>query len=528
MSLALGAPRRVFSRRRAILRRVQSRRLFTKTRLVRGDASRRRVVLLHQRANVGAERLGGFRQRRVSRLFEFRASLRRRRRGFRLRRRAAVFVRLCTKELRVRGGFLLVLGEVRAELLDERGEARLRGRAAAAAATRGKRLGETRRRRLGESHRGVVRVRDAARSRAGGDVQRLVHVALAHDRLHHGLRLRLSRLELVQRRLRLRLDSLHLRAVLLLEPRAEILLVRAQRPDHLQLAPVLFLELGDVPEIHQLRRDDRRGVARRGPRRRGRPDRPPLSVDASCRSSCTCRDRSALCASSASARLAACRFSAAALFASASSRRSSTVAFSSLARISACAATARSYSAFCSASIGARTSSSATMPSTVDCSLRRSTHSLRRRGVRRFRVFGVEFRRGEIFASERRRRRVGEVARREARRRRVRTPPRHLPRPRTRAWALRSRSAAPGGRSRSGAPNPPQRRRRGRRSCASRRRAPSPPPPSPGVAPPSRASPPPSPRSGGREAPSGHPPAPTSSPRARPPVSCAARRDAWR
>mmetsp|Transcript_10895 Transcript_10895/g.46461 ORF Transcript_10895/g.46461 Transcript_10895/m.46461 type:complete len:315 (-) Transcript_10895:920-1864(-) len=107
------------------------------------------------------------------------------------------------------------------------------------------------------------------------------------------------------------------------------------------------------------------------------PDPGCFSSATSCSRSFTCRDRSADCASSARASRSLCRDSATWLLVSASMRRSSTVVFSRRARISACAEIARSYSALCSANIGARCSSSAIMPSTVLCRRLRSKHSAR-------------------------------------------------------------------------------------------------------------------------------------------------------
>ena len=122
------------------------------------------------------------------------------------------------------------------------------------------RLGQRSRRRRREGHRRGVRRRRAAGNRRGR-VERLVHVALARHRVHHGLGLALASLDLLHRLGRLGAELGGFSLVLILEPLAELLLVRAEGADDLELTPVLLLELGDVPEVHELCGDDRGGVA---------------------------------------------------------------------------------------------------------------------------------------------------------------------------------------------------------------------------------------------------------------------------
>ena len=167
-------------------------------------------------------------------------------------------IRLRAEHVRVRRALLLDLRQLRLKLSVHGGEPRggvvtAAAAAAAAAQRRGRRRRQRERRRVGVGDGAGV-------ARAAARVERLVHVPLAHNRLHHGLRLLLPALQVVQRLARLALDLVNLRLVLLLEPRALLLLVQGQRADHRELALVLVLQLLDALEVHQLGGHHRGGV----------------------------------------------------------------------------------------------------------------------------------------------------------------------------------------------------------------------------------------------------------------------------
>ena len=139
------------------------------------------------------------------------------------------------------------------------------------------RLGERRRRRRRQRHRRGVGGGGSSRDRRRR-VQRLVHVPLARHRVDHGLCLARTSFDVLDGLFSLGSEFSRFGFVFIPESLPELLLVRAECADDLELPFVLLLERRDVLEVHERRGDHRGGVARGDGLGRERARRSPLEL----------------------------------------------------------------------------------------------------------------------------------------------------------------------------------------------------------------------------------------------------------